>query len=46
MVDKVALVQVLSEYFGFPCQVSFHEVDTVSSQPKKLKKKLDKNRYI
>jgi hypothetical protein len=23
-VDKVALGQVFSEYFGFPCQFSFH----------------------
>jgi hypothetical protein len=26
VVDKVALVQVFSEYFGFPCQFSFYEV--------------------
>jgi hypothetical protein len=26
VVDKVALGQVLSEYFGFPCQSSFHQV--------------------
>jgi hypothetical protein len=26
MVDKVTLVQVFSEYFGFPCQVSFHQL--------------------
>jgi hypothetical protein len=25
VVDKVALVQVSSEYFGFPCQSSFHQ---------------------
>jgi hypothetical protein len=24
VVDKVALMQVFSEYFGFPCQFSFH----------------------
>jgi hypothetical protein len=24
VVDKVALRQVFSEYFGFPCQSSFH----------------------
>jgi hypothetical protein len=24
MVDKVALGQILSEYFDFPCQYSFH----------------------
>jgi hypothetical protein len=32
VVDKVALGQVFSEYFGFPCQFS------VSPHPKKLKK--------
>jgi hypothetical protein len=26
LVDKVALGQVFSEYFGFPCQSSFHRV--------------------
>jgi hypothetical protein len=34
MVDKVALGQVFSEYFGFPCQFSFHRLlhsDHVSS---------------
>jgi hypothetical protein len=25
IVDKVALGQVFSEYFGFPCQFSFHQ---------------------
>jgi hypothetical protein len=25
VVDKVALGQVSSEYFGFPCQYSFHQ---------------------
>jgi hypothetical protein len=25
MVDKAALEQVFSEYFGFPCQSSFHQ---------------------
>jgi hypothetical protein len=25
VVDKVALGQVFSEYFGFPCQFSFHQ---------------------
>jgi hypothetical protein len=25
-VDKVALGQVFSEYFGFPCQFSFHQI--------------------
>jgi hypothetical protein len=24
--DKVSLVQVFSEYFGFPCQFSFHRL--------------------
>jgi hypothetical protein len=26
VVDKVVLGQVFSEYFGFPCQSSFHQV--------------------
>jgi hypothetical protein len=26
MVDKVALGLVISEYFGFPCQFSFHQM--------------------
>jgi hypothetical protein len=26
MMDKVALAQVFSEYFGFPCQVAFHRL--------------------
>jgi hypothetical protein len=26
VVDKVALVQVLSEYIDFPCQSSFHQI--------------------
>jgi hypothetical protein len=26
VVEKVALGQVFSEYFGFPCQSSFHQV--------------------
>jgi hypothetical protein len=26
VVDRVALRQVFSEYFGFPCQSSFHQI--------------------
>jgi hypothetical protein len=26
VVDKVALGQVFSEYFGLPCQSSFHQI--------------------
>jgi hypothetical protein len=26
VVDEVALGQVSSEYFGFPCQISFHQL--------------------
>jgi hypothetical protein len=26
VVDKVALGKVFSEYFGFPCQSSFHQL--------------------
>jgi hypothetical protein len=29
--DKVALGQVFSEYFGFPCQSSFHQLLQKSS---------------
>jgi hypothetical protein len=31
VVDKVALGQVLSEYFGFPCPSSFHQLLQKSS---------------
>jgi hypothetical protein len=31
VVDKVVLGQVLSEYFGFPCQSSFHQLFQKSS---------------
>jgi hypothetical protein len=31
VVDKVALGQVFSEYFGFPCQISFHQLLQKSS---------------
>jgi hypothetical protein len=30
VVDKVALGQVFSEYFGFPCQSSFHHCSTIT----------------
>jgi hypothetical protein len=26
VVDKMALGQIFSEYFGFPCQSSFHQI--------------------
>jgi hypothetical protein len=29
VVNKVALGQVFSEYFGFPCQFSFHRCSTL-----------------
>jgi hypothetical protein len=29
-VDKVALGQGFSEYFGFPCQSSFHQLPTIT----------------
>jgi hypothetical protein len=32
MVDKVALGQVFSEYFGFPCQ-SFHQIQHPHNHP-------------
>jgi hypothetical protein len=31
VVDKVALGQVFSKYFGFPCQSSFHQLTQKSS---------------
>jgi hypothetical protein len=33
MVDKVALGRVSSEYFGFPCQSSFHQILHHHNQP-------------
>jgi hypothetical protein len=30
VVDNVALGQVFSEYFGFPCQSSFHQCLTIT----------------
>jgi hypothetical protein len=30
VVDKVALGQVFSEYFGFPCQSSFHQFSIIT----------------
>jgi hypothetical protein len=30
VVDKVALGQVFSEYFGFPCKSSFHQFLTIT----------------
>jgi hypothetical protein len=30
VVDKVALGQGFSEYFGFPCQFSFHHFSTIT----------------
>jgi hypothetical protein len=30
VVDEVALGQVFSEYFGFPCQSSFHQISTIT----------------
>jgi hypothetical protein len=31
VVDKVSVGQVFSEYFGFPCQSSFHQLFQISS---------------
>jgi hypothetical protein len=33
VVDKVALGQVFSEYLGFPCQSSFHQILHPHSHP-------------
>jgi hypothetical protein len=37
MVDKVALGQVFSEYFGFPCQSSFHQIHHHHNHPGQVK---------
>jgi hypothetical protein len=34
--DKVALGQVFSEYFGFPCQPSFHQILHPYNHPGKV----------
>jgi hypothetical protein len=36
VVDRVALVQVFSEYFNFPCQSSFHQILHHHNQPGQL----------
>jgi hypothetical protein len=33
VVEKVALGRVFSEYFGFPCQSSFHQILHHHNQP-------------
>jgi hypothetical protein len=33
VVEKVALGQVFSEYFGFPCQSSFHQILHLHNHP-------------
>jgi hypothetical protein len=33
VVDKVALGQVSAEYFGFPCQSSFHQFHHHHNRP-------------
>jgi hypothetical protein len=33
VVDKVTLGQIFSEYFGFPCQSSFHQFFPQSPSP-------------
>jgi hypothetical protein len=33
VVDKVALGQVFFEYFGFPCQSSFHQFLNLHNHP-------------
>jgi hypothetical protein len=55
VVDKVALVQVFSEYFGFPCQSSFHQllqksssfiIWGLSNRPKAAAVPRDLSRYL
>jgi hypothetical protein len=36
VVDKVVLRQVFSEYFGFPCQSSFHQIPHPHNHPGQL----------
>jgi hypothetical protein len=38
VVDKVALRQVFSEYFGFPCQSSFHQFLHHHNHPGQIQK--------
>jgi hypothetical protein len=33
MVDKMALGQIFSKYFGFPCQSSFHQMFHIHLSP-------------
>jgi hypothetical protein len=37
VVDKMALKQVFSEYFGFPCQSSFHQIFHQHNDPEQVK---------
>jgi hypothetical protein len=36
VVDKMALGQVFSEYFGFPCQSSFHQILHHHNRPRQV----------
>jgi hypothetical protein len=36
VVNKVALGQVFSEYFGFPCQSSFHQILHPHNHPEQV----------
>jgi hypothetical protein len=36
VVDEVALGQVFSEYFGFPCQSSFHQILHYHNHPEQV----------
>jgi hypothetical protein len=36
VVDKVVLGQVFSEYFGFPCQSSFHQILHPHNHPEQV----------
>jgi hypothetical protein len=36
VVEKVALGQVFSEFFGFPCQSSFHQILHPHNQPRQV----------
>jgi hypothetical protein len=44
VVDKVALGRVFSEYFGFPCQSSFHQILHHHNHPGKYNRQISGRR--
>jgi hypothetical protein len=41
VLDKVALGHVFSEYFGFPCQLSFHQMPLIFIYHPGLEQQID-----